>query len=379
MALLILEHKLWGLPGVRCEATAPAAPPPTTHPPQPHPNPHTAPTTPHHANPPKPHPHTPTSTPPPPPPPRSRAAPGCIIVSCSAFLLLLLERGGARWLEALFGTIIGSASPRLCLPWGVRACVLARRDVRCCCHKTTTRRLCLLCLLCWLPGLEAAWAACSLLCAVLSAAPAGKETHPHSPSPLPPRPSGSLQLRPWQWPSTSSAPACPPRRWRWVSRRRAGQPAWRAVRRLPCAAGAWAALVAVPGEGQAADSPAQMHPLEGTLAGAAAHAGAAALAAVYTDRTDRGPCDSQRRRRRPAPGRRCGSALAAESVSAPPWPAHPTRRPVPSHAAIQRHSASGGRAGRARHALQPLLCLGHRAEQVGGEREPPGSLARLAG
>ncbi|KAL4442469.1 hypothetical protein ABPG77_005053 [Micractinium sp. CCAP 211/92] len=32
---------------------------------------------------------------------------GCIIVSCSAFLLLLLERRGARWLEGLFGTIIG--------------------------------------------------------------------------------------------------------------------------------------------------------------------------------------------------------------------------------------------------------------------------------
>lgn len=34
---------------------------------------------------------------------------GCIVVSCSAFLLLLLERRGARWLEALFGTVIGSA------------------------------------------------------------------------------------------------------------------------------------------------------------------------------------------------------------------------------------------------------------------------------
>ena len=33
-------------------------------------------------------------------------SPGCIVVSCSAFILLLLERRGARWLEALFGTLI---------------------------------------------------------------------------------------------------------------------------------------------------------------------------------------------------------------------------------------------------------------------------------
>ncbi|KAI7846429.1 hypothetical protein COHA_000042 [Chlorella ohadii] len=32
---------------------------------------------------------------------------GCIVVSCSAFVLLLLERRGARWLEALFGVVIG--------------------------------------------------------------------------------------------------------------------------------------------------------------------------------------------------------------------------------------------------------------------------------
>lgn len=32
---------------------------------------------------------------------------GCIIVSATAFLLLLVERNGARWLEALFGLIIG--------------------------------------------------------------------------------------------------------------------------------------------------------------------------------------------------------------------------------------------------------------------------------
>ena len=31
---------------------------------------------------------------------------GCIVVSASAFVLLLLERRGARWLEALFGSII---------------------------------------------------------------------------------------------------------------------------------------------------------------------------------------------------------------------------------------------------------------------------------
>ncbi|KAL4853916.1 Metal transporter Nramp6 [Chlorella vulgaris] len=39
--------------------------------------------------------------------PLCRVAAGCIVVSCSAFLLLLLERRGARWLEALFGAVIG--------------------------------------------------------------------------------------------------------------------------------------------------------------------------------------------------------------------------------------------------------------------------------
>jgi Mn2+/Fe2+ NRAMP family transporter len=34
-------------------------------------------------------------------------AAGCLVVSCSAFLLLLLERRGARWLESVFGLVIG--------------------------------------------------------------------------------------------------------------------------------------------------------------------------------------------------------------------------------------------------------------------------------
>lgn len=38
--------------------------------------------------------------------------PGCIVVSCSAFILLLLERRGARWLEALFGLVIGVEAVR---------------------------------------------------------------------------------------------------------------------------------------------------------------------------------------------------------------------------------------------------------------------------
>ncbi len=51
--------------------------------------------------------------------------PGCIIVSCSALLLLLLERCGARWLEALFSTIIGSACRAGCGGLPVAACMLA--------------------------------------------------------------------------------------------------------------------------------------------------------------------------------------------------------------------------------------------------------------
>lgn len=35
------------------------------------------------------------------------------MVSCSAFVLLLLERRGARWLEALFGVVIGVEAVRV--------------------------------------------------------------------------------------------------------------------------------------------------------------------------------------------------------------------------------------------------------------------------
>ncbi len=52
------------------------------------------------------HRHTPCSSSPRAPLPLLQTA-GCIVVSCSAFVLLLLERRGARWLEALFGVVIG--------------------------------------------------------------------------------------------------------------------------------------------------------------------------------------------------------------------------------------------------------------------------------
>lgn len=39
-------------------------------------------------------------------PPTHHIHAGCIVASCSAFVLLLLEQRGARWLEALFGVVI---------------------------------------------------------------------------------------------------------------------------------------------------------------------------------------------------------------------------------------------------------------------------------